>query len=198
MPENAINNMFGKENSQKVEGDINQFISKGMKLLHSEQTRDGVLKVLQSQPNKLQAVSDAIVPIVQKIDSSARTAGGEIHDMIKLQGTAELAQQVIEIGEASGAVDKFTPEETQTALAITVQDYLKGEISAGRIDPNILQQEMNKGLGQLPPKDQEQINQSMQTIDQTAESYKNTGTQLQPQQQQQSLLQQPTPQGIGA
>jgi len=169
--ENPIFNLLGAKNAPKMKADLNQFVSKGMQLLHSEDTRDQVVSVLRSSSNPAQGVSDALVPIVQRIDSASRAAGQEVHDAVKLLGAIELVGQIIEIGELSKALPKMSDEDKNTALAVSIQDYMKGEIDAGRVDPKVLQQQLSQGMNQLSEDQKIQIGDSMKSIHETAMSY---------------------------
>jgi hypothetical protein len=180
--EDATEQSFGSllgidpQAEQEMQEDYQKFINKGTKLIHSEQTRDSVLEVL-NRDNPLESVADVSVYLVQRIDQAARAAGVEVHDIVKLHGAVDLVGQVAEVGAMAGKIPELSQEELQASLAITVEKYLKGEIAGGRIDQAALQSELQKGIQQMPPEAQKELDGQLRLINRTA--LKSTGKEVQ-------------------
>jgi len=162
----SIIDLFG-DKKLDAKRQLTQYVVKGMQLLHSGETGGDIVEVLKGTPNKSQAVAEVTTSVLQRLDTAAREAGDDVHDMIKLEGAVDLLQQVIEIGEVSGATKKFTPEETQAAIALTVQEYLRGEIASGRVNKDELAKQITGGISQMSPEDQEELNKETLRINDT-------------------------------
>ena len=151
----------------RMEQDLQKFVTNGMKLLHSEKSRDQTLQMLKSE-KPIESVVNLMVKTVQRLDAEARKSGKETHDLVKSQGAAELTAQVIEIGEAAGKFT-FTEEEKKLAMGMGVQKYMKEEIAAGRIDPQIMAEQMQNNISQLSEEEKASLDKDLLSIDKSAQ-----------------------------
>ena len=149
--------------------DLEQYVSKATILVHSPETTASVQQILTND-DPVQRVSDASVMVMQAIDSSSRKAGIEIQDSVKVVGCKEIVELVIELGEAASKF-KLTPELHELALSVTVQDYVKSEMDAGRIHGQKLKVALDAEIRQMPPKYRKEAQQSMQRIPMIARKY---------------------------
>lgn len=162
-----------------VLSDLKQYVDKGTMLIHSPETRDPVLKMLEG-PDPVQKVADATVMIMQRLDAAGRSAGIEVQDAIKIIGAHQLVDQIVEVGEAARKF-KLDQDLTHLALSVTIQDYIKIEVSAKRIDPRKLKVALAAEIRQLPPAKRKEVQQSQARIQQIARKY-NHGKNVTPQQ----------------
>lgn len=165
---------------QRIATDTQQFINKGTKMIHSEQTRASVLKTLTGAGNPLEKLANTTVGIVSRIDQLSRKAGVETHDMAKIGGAFDLLKQLSEVGSASKAIPKLTEEQLTTSFSIAVEKYISSEIRAGRIDPDALKEEMAKGIKAMPKEEQLALNDQLNGIHKTA--METSGQPVEPQQ----------------
>lgn len=133
----------------KIQEQLEKFVVKGTRLLHDPKTRPQILQMLQSK-EPIEATADATIMIVQRLDNMSRKAGIEIEDTVRALGGSALLDQVVEIGETAG-IFKMTPEQKQLALSYGVQQYMNGEIQAGRVDPQKLAGDLTQAVKQMPP-----------------------------------------------
>ena len=154
---------------RKIKVDHEKYVVKGMELIHSEATRDSIIELLKSG-DPVGALVKTLVMILHKVDEAARTAGIEVEDSAKLLGAGELLGQLYEIGKAAGIM-KLEPDEIHLALAGSIQNYVKDEVAAGRIDPKKLAATMKNNLSQLPAKDKAASLLAMKKIEQTGKNY---------------------------
>ncbi len=157
--------------STNTRADYNQYVAKGMQLIHSPETRDaivGILKLKGKAP--VQLVADTVVVVIRKADNATREAGIEIQDVVKLLAAHEFVTQICEIAEAA-RLFTLKPDVKELALSVAVQDYVRGEISAGRIDPVRLMAQVEKGMRQISPKQRSEVLQSIDKIKKTAINY---------------------------
>ena len=75
-PSQNITDLFG-DNKEAASQQLDQFVSKGMKLLYSDDTIEDVINTLKSDPDPVKSISRVTVGIVQRLDTAARNAGDE-------------------------------------------------------------------------------------------------------------------------
>jgi hypothetical protein len=153
--------------SMKHDGE--QYVNKAITLIHSPQTSPAILKMLDGN-DPVQRVADAAVMIMQRIDSASRQAGIEVQDAIKIWGAHEIVSLIVEMAEAAGKF-KLVPDLVTLALSTTVQDYINGEVSARRIDPQKLKVAMQADMRNMPPKMRKEAQQSQQRLPLIARKY---------------------------
>lgn len=173
-PEKVKGGMFAAGNQDfppELKEEIERFVVKGSKLIHSPDTRDEVVSMLQVK-EPIEAVVDVTVGIVQRIDQLSRNEEIELNDVTRAIGGSKIADEVIEVGEASG-IFKLDDNQRQLVYAAGTQKYIQGEIEAGRMDPEKLKQSLTKAAQSLPP---EMIAQLDQQLDQASTAIpQNTG-----------------------
>jgi hypothetical protein len=155
--------------SQNFKGDYDKYVAKATMLIHSQETTEAVLNMLSGQ-DPVQRVANATVMIMQRLDMASRQAGVEVQDTVKMFGAHEIVKMISELGEAANKL-KLDDRHQELALSVAVQDYVKGEIAAHRIDPKRLQVQMEADMRKLPPKARQEIQQSQLRIQQTARQY---------------------------
>jgi len=145
----------------KEDPKVDQYISNGMKLIHSEKTRDNIVEQLKADPDPSSAVASTTVNILEQMDRSAESAGVKIPNEVRIAGASPIMEQVIEVGQASGALT-LSEDQTKEAASMTVSLYLKtamenGTITMGDLQAmnDIIQQksamEEKEGGGTTPP-----------------------------------------------
>lgn len=152
-----------------VREDYKKYVAKGMTLMYSPQTRESILNLLKGD-DPVQRVADAVVMIMQRIDTATRKANIEVKDSIKVLAAHEFVNQVVEYGNTAG-IFKLNKELAELALSVTVQDYVKSETQAGRINPKNLQVAIQADMRKMPPKERKEALASSSRIQQTARKY---------------------------
>ena len=121
----TILDFFGQDKEQAAQ-QLDQYVIQGTKLIHSPETADEVINMLKGNPDPIQGASSVLVGIMHRLDSAAGQAGDTINDLVKLEGSLDLLNQIVEIGEASKAIPKkMAAEDIQASLALSVQNYVK-------------------------------------------------------------------------
>ena len=153
-----------------VREDFDRYVARATALIHSPETTGAVQNMLGG-PDPVSKIAAATVMVMQRLDSAARASNIEVQDTIKTFGAVEIVNMVIELGEAAGKFGKLDKDLSELALSVAVQDYVKGEIRAGRIDPKRLQVQMDADMRKLPPKQRKEIQASQVRLQQTARKY---------------------------
>lgn len=157
---------FGSEQvKNELKNDFEKFLAKGFKLIHSGTTREALIKMVTDSPNKLDGISSAVTLVVNKIDEVSRGAQHEVHDAVKINAATVFTGDIATIAKV-----KLDDKQLKTTVALCIQKYLSGEIQAGRIDPQILQQQLSESTSRLSPEEQEEADMHMREIDETAQS----------------------------
>lgn len=167
-PQQGIPSQQGQMSEDALQRDKEQIVDKGTILLHSPETRDQVMQMISSG-DPVDGVAKASVMTIQRLDEVARKAGKETSDTAKLAASIELMEQIIEIGETA-KVFKFSDEQRKYAMALGIQNYMKAEIQAGRIDPQELAKGMNSEIEALPEDQKGKIDTEMKGMNKLATS----------------------------
>jgi hypothetical protein len=153
-----------------VKHDFDNYVAKATTLIHSPETT-GAIQNMLTGADPVSKVAAATVMIMQRLDAAARAAGVEVQDTVKVYGAADIVNQVAELGEAAGKFGRLPPKLIELALSVAVQDYVKGEIAAGRIDGQKLQAQMQQDMAKIPQKERQEIQAAQVRILQTARQY---------------------------
>ncbi len=163
--------------SKAPKQDYEQWITTAMEIVHGRETRDAFLNVLktptagqQNGKGQVEALADACVMVVQKIDQASRQQKVEVEDAVKVIGASEIIKQIYEVGEASGLL-RLDQDHQDLALSYAIQEYVGTEIKAGRIDPDRLKAHMQKGMNSLPPEEKQKMQESMARITEVGKRY---------------------------
>lgn len=139
--------------------DLSRYVSRGMQVLHSRETRDAIFRMLSAK-DPVRSVANVVLMVVQKVDDASRKAGLEVQDVIKLLAAMEFIRQIVEIAEV-GKVFKLDQRGQNFALVAAVQEYLRGEIQAGRIDPASLKTKLADAIESATPQQKEVLQRSL-------------------------------------
>lgn len=157
--------------TDNAKNDYAQYLSKGMEILHSRETRGAIISLLSGNKTPVQRVANAAVVVLQKVDGAARSKGLEIQDATKLFAAYEIVKQICEIADAA-RLFTLDDQHQNLALSVAVQDYVRAEIAAGRIDPARLNAQITQGMRKLTPEQRSEVDSSIKTIQQTGAKYR--------------------------
>lgn len=152
-----------------------QIVNKGNRILHSPETSDHIVEMLKTGGRPEESVAKVMLYIFSIVDNAARQAGQEIDDQDRIIALVQLVKMAAELAKAAGAFT-LNDKQMQLAISLSIQMYLKQEIAAGRIDPQKLQADLQKGIAAMPPDKQKELNQSVLSINQTAMGGPNEAT----------------------
>jgi len=166
---------------QGMKQDLMMYVSKGLDIISSPQTRASIVTMLK-HGDPVSALANTLLIIVQKLDCASRAKGVEIADAVKLYGAHDLLAELLKVMSAAG-IAHLTPDQQNLAFSVMVQDYIKAEVAAGRINPAKLQQQSEAAAAQVSPKMRQQAQESAQRIQATAVAYQKGLSRQQPSQQ---------------
>ena len=153
--------------------DLQMYIAKGLELISSPQTRQSVLVMLKNG-RPVEALAATLVVIMQRLDAAARKKGIETEDVVKIFGAHELAVELAKVGQAARIMN-LDEDHVELALSVAVQDYIKGEVAAGRINPGKLQEKLRTGMAQLSPEKRQEAKAAIEKLQLTAKKYSSGG-----------------------
>lgn len=149
--------------------DYQMFVAKGLDLISGQQTRKDILVLLKAG-KPVESLANTLVVVLQKLDIAARKKGTEVHDYVKIIGANELLQELAKIAKAARIFD-LDKDHLELAFSLAIQDYVKTEIQAGRIDGAKLYQTMQQNVKKMAPKDKQEMDLAIQRIAATAKKY---------------------------
>jgi hypothetical protein len=163
-----------QQSQADVREDHERYVARATTLIHAPETTAQIQQMLGGG-DPVKKIVRASVMIMQRLDTAARQSNLEVHDTVKMFAANEIVGMVAELGEASKKFAKVSPRLLELALSATVQDYIKGEIKAGRINPQKLQTEMQANMRALPEDQRKEAEAAQLRIQQTAREYSRGG-----------------------
>ena len=165
--------MIVQPSAATIKQDYTSYLSKATTLIHAPETSSSIVNMLAGPDTPQQKVADATVMIMQRIDQAGRQAGVEISDFVRCIAAHAIVQLLDEIGVTAGKLKKMDANMINLSMSIAIQNYFKGEIKAGRIDPQKLKATIQSGIARAPQKTRQQMHQSLAAIQRTAKSQSN-------------------------
>ena len=154
---------------QPMPDDYALFVSRGLEMISAEQTKDGILTMLRAK-DPVQSLADTLIVIIHKLDDAARQKGVEVQDSIKILGAHELINELAKVAKAANIFD-LDKDHIELAFSVAVQDYVREEVQAGRINPGKLQAQMQSGVNKMGTKEREEMQAAQERIQKTARGY---------------------------
>ena len=114
-----------------------------------------------------QLVANATVHLVQVIDSAARQTGEEIDDRAHIAGAIGICAEVYDIAKEQ-SLFTMTDKQLQLSVSIAIEQYLKEEIAAGRIDKDKLKASFDQGVSEMTPAQKLELHRQLLVINRTA------------------------------
>ena len=153
-----------------MDQDYKQWRTKAMMIVHGRKTRDDILNLLRIK-DPVSATAELTVQIVEKMDAAMRKEGVEVDDAVKLFGAKEVIRQLAEVAE-SAKVFEMSDDLQDLTLAVAVQEYIKREIKAGRVDPRKIRSESLANIKKMPPKLRREMDEGYRKVQGTAAKYR--------------------------
>jgi hypothetical protein len=123
---------------QQLPAEVVQYVSNGMKVIHSPKTRDNIVKQLSVGNNPAAAVANTLFNVLKQLDGTSAQAGSPPSANTVLLASAPLMEQIIEIGEASKSF-KISEDGIKEAAGRAVTLYIQDGMKSGKITMNNLQ-----------------------------------------------------------
>jgi hypothetical protein len=126
---------FG-EKQQRVAPEMQEqadiFIANGMAIIHNPKVSDGLLsKILKSQ-NRIEAIAEAIVTIINRLFDSAKESRQSLSNETLVHGSNFLLGELINLAETAG-MQKLSDEQRTEALQRGVGMFLSDAVKQGRL-----------------------------------------------------------------
>lgn len=166
-PNGEGNPALQEQDPGQIQADAHRIVTRGMEILHGPDTKDSIAAAIQASSDPVTGVADLAKSIMQKIDLISRQEGIEINVLSKINGSKELVNEIAELAEDRGA-PVMDEADRELAWSVSMQDYVKEEIAAGRLDPAELEQGVMESMKSLDKEGMEAANQEMIRLDETA------------------------------
>jgi len=139
----------------KLQEAAKMYLANGLRLIHSEEISDGIIKKLQTVDDPIPQIADSTLDIVNRIESGASGKGVSLPPEYLAQVANVLMGEIISIAEIAGA-EPLSEEERYKAFSLAVSKYLSNAVKTGRISPDQLQQMKQQAM--QSPQGQEIVN----------------------------------------
>ena len=124
------------------------FVANGITIIHNEKTSDMLIKQITKAEDKVEAVANATLNVVRKLEDSALANKIKLANEVLIYGANELMGEIIAIAEAAG-MEPMTDEEKEHAYSLATSKYIDAAVKTGKITPEQLQQ-MGEQAKQTP------------------------------------------------
>jgi hypothetical protein len=110
---------------------LTTYLSNGMRLIHSEQTRDMVVRRLKIG-DPADAVAEQTLTIILQLERDGEKKGVPLDESLKGLVASELMGQIIEVGEAAG-IFKMDEKQIRAAAGKAVGKYFQVQLDSGKM-----------------------------------------------------------------
>ena len=124
------------------------FIANGLRLIHDRKISDNFIKKIVNSDDPVEAIADATLMVVDKVEQEATKSGVKLPDGNLAQIGNIFMGEIITIAESSG-MDKLSNEDKYRAYSIAVSKHIDTSVKSGKITPDQLQK-MSQQAEQSP------------------------------------------------
>jgi len=111
---------------------FDKFVINGLKILHTPDVTENIVQRVQSNQDKIEAIGEASLDIVGRLESSADEKGFPVTANTILNGMNVIVGEVINIAESSG-MEPLNEEQKYQAFSWTISNYLNNSVESGKI-----------------------------------------------------------------
>lgn len=111
---------------------VENYIAAGMKMVHGEQTRDKIIKLLQQSPDPMTGAAQAAVLVMDRIEKEI-----EADDTVRIAAGNAILGEIIMVAETAG-IHKYTDEQRAQTFQRAVQLFVQKQVASGKRDPRQL------------------------------------------------------------
>ena len=132
----------------KLQEQVDIFIANGMEIIHNNKVSDGMLSKILKSKNRIEAIAEAVVTIINRLFDSAKESGQSLSNETLVHGSNFLLGELINLAETAG-MQKLSDEQRTEALQRGVGMFLSDAVLQGRMTKEQLI-EMSEQAKQTP------------------------------------------------
>lgn len=140
---------------QQPSAQVNEYVSNGMQVIHSPETRDNIVSQLKTGDDPAMALAQTTVNVLNQLDTTSTQAGADVTPETVLQGASPIMEQIMEIGEASGVI-QLSEDQVKQAAGMAVSLYIKKGMETGKITMENMQNLYDSSKEQVAKEAKEQ------------------------------------------
>lgn len=137
------------EFSDEQQDQIDNYVFNAIKLIHSEQSSDAIIKSLKSLSSPQAAVAKTANLVHDMLAGEAEKSEKVFNSIALMLGSAKMIEELIELGEAAKCFPPLSEEQRYAAHQLAMQHYFGRGIKEGWIDPV----ELQKSIEPLMPEE---------------------------------------------
>ena len=157
-------------NMVNVKVETQRYAQKALVILHTPGIRDSLVNMLNPK-DPVNTVAAVVVLVAQRIDTAARQSGMEVPDVAKACAAMGIVKEVAHMGAVAKRIPQLSNDQINLALSVTVQNYIKVEVAAGRINAQQMQMALKTLAQKLPPKTSAPVKKGIEQVQQTGKQY---------------------------
>ena len=146
MPENR--GLVEPKANEQDQAQYDMFIANGMSIIYDSATSKKIINQIVKSPDPIEAVSDATLSVVEKLESSAEASKIKIQDSVLIHGSNALMGEIIGLAEAAG-MNPLSDEQKYQAFSLAASKYIQRALKSGKITPEQLKA-MSQEASQTP------------------------------------------------
>jgi len=146
MPENR--GLVEPKANEQDQAQYDMFIANGMSIIYDKTTSKKIINQIVKSPDPIEAISDATLNVIEKLESSAGSSKIKIQDAVLIQGSNALMGEIIGLAEAAG-MNPLSDEQKYQAFSLAVSKYIQRALKSGKITPEQLKA-MSEEASQTP------------------------------------------------
>lgn len=142
MPENNPEAYQGglQQASPEEQGQYDEFVNNGLKLIFSEENFDAVVERLKAGDDPVDAVAQSAAQIVARLMDSAEQAGAPIPGDVAMHGGVEIVENLADLaGKVTG--QEFSADQLEAATYRAMDAYRDIEANTGKLDQKSAQED---------------------------------------------------------
>lgn len=124
--------------NEQDQAQYDMFMANGMSIIYDKTTSKKIINQIVKSPDPIEAISDATLNVIEKLESSAGASKIKIQDTVLIQGSNALMGEIIGLAEAAG-MEPLSDEQKYQAFSLAVSKYIQRALKSGKITPEQLQ-----------------------------------------------------------
>lgn len=145
---NGLLQQQGQQVDPKMQEQFDIYIANGINIIHEPKISDALLKQIQSNPDPIDAIAQATLSVIARLEDSAASNGIKIDDSVKISGANHLMGEIMNLAEKAG-IKPLMEEQRYQAFSLAVSMYLDDAVKSGKMSKEQLAQ-MSQEAQQTP------------------------------------------------
>ena len=109
------------------------FVANGLKIIHTEQVLDAMLKQLEVDQDKTHAIGSVLAGVIIRLEDTAGENEINLDPEVVVLGAIQLFQEILIIGQETDKLPDFDLEDIRSAIGHAVGIYFDNGLKTGKV-----------------------------------------------------------------